>query len=345
MVVNLEIYELRKTDENAWDEYVSKSNSSTFYHLIGWKNVVQKTYTHKPHYLIAKENGEIKGILPLFLMKSVFFGNKFVSVPFAPYGGVCADNEIIENALIDEAKRITKYYNADYLEFRNIDKKDSNLIEKSLQVTSLLYLDTDPDIIWKKMKRDKKRGINKAKKANIEIIWNNGRINDFYNLYAQSMRYLGTPVHSINFFRNIIQEFPDNINLVMSKHNDRVIGCILLLFFKDTVISGWSASHRKYLNLHPNDLAYWEAIKYCCEKGYKIFDFGRSIPGSGVHEFKRSYGSETKYLHYQYYLNNINKIPNITVLDAKRKKFAKLWRKMPNPLTNRIGPLLRSNFP
>jgi hypothetical protein len=72
--------------------------------------VVEKTYKHKPIYLIAKEEGEIKGVLPLFLVKSMIFGKKLVSVPFAPYGGACADNGIIENALIEEAKRITKLF-------------------------------------------------------------------------------------------------------------------------------------------------------------------------------------------------------------------------------------------
>ena len=66
--------------------------------------MVEKTYNHKPLYLIAKENGVIKGVLPLFLMRSVIFGKKLVSVPFAPYGGVCADSETVEKALIDEVK-------------------------------------------------------------------------------------------------------------------------------------------------------------------------------------------------------------------------------------------------
>jgi len=69
--------------------------------------VVEKTYNHKPLYPIAKENGEIKGVLPLFLMKSIIFDEKkLVSVPFAPYGGVCADSETVKNALIEKAKRI-----------------------------------------------------------------------------------------------------------------------------------------------------------------------------------------------------------------------------------------------
>ena len=71
---------------------------------------MEKTYKHKPIYLIAKEEGEIKGALPLFLMRSWFFGKKLVSVPFAPYGGACADNETVKNTLIEEAKRITKIF-------------------------------------------------------------------------------------------------------------------------------------------------------------------------------------------------------------------------------------------
>jgi len=60
-----------------------------------WRNVVEKTYKHKPIYLIAKEEE--------FLMKSMIFGKKLVSVPFAPYGGVCANDKTIEKALVKEA--------------------------------------------------------------------------------------------------------------------------------------------------------------------------------------------------------------------------------------------------
>jgi hypothetical protein len=63
--MKLEITELQKEDEKAWDSYIHKSNSSTLYHQIGWRNVVEKTYKHEPIYLIAKEEGEIKGRVPL----------------------------------------------------------------------------------------------------------------------------------------------------------------------------------------------------------------------------------------------------------------------------------------
>ena len=61
----MEILELKKSDEREWDGFVMKSKDSTFYHQIGWKNVVEKTYGHKPINLIAKEGDEIKRVPPL----------------------------------------------------------------------------------------------------------------------------------------------------------------------------------------------------------------------------------------------------------------------------------------
>ena len=341
----MEIRELQREDEIAWDEYIFKSEHSTFYHQIGWKNIVEKTYKHKPIYLIAKENGELRGVLPLFLIKSIFFGKKLVSVPFAPYGSVCADNKAIENALIDEAKKITEESSADYLELRGIIKKESsNFVEKSLHVTSILELESESDIIWNNMKRDKRRGIKKAREANLGIKRGLNGINDFYEIYTQTMWHLGTPVHSIKFFRNIIHEFPDNTDIITVKYKDEAIASIFLLFFKKNAISGWSGSLKEYSRFYPNNLAYWEVLKYCCEKGYKFFDFGRSIPDSGIHEFKESFGAETKHLHYHYYLNKAKEVPNITSTNPKRQMFAKVWRKLPLGLATTVGPLIRKGI-
>jgi hypothetical protein len=46
-VPKMKITELEKEDKESWDSYVHKSHTSTFYHQIGWKNVVEKTYKHK----------------------------------------------------------------------------------------------------------------------------------------------------------------------------------------------------------------------------------------------------------------------------------------------------------
>jgi len=332
-------------DEKVWNEYVLKSSNSTFYHQIGWKKVIEKTYKHKPIYLVAREDGEVKGILPLFLMKSMFFGKKLVSVPFAPYGGVCADNELIANALIKEAKRITKEWDADYLELRQFDRIGTEFVISNTYVTQILRLNRNYDLIWSTLRKSMRRYVRKATENDLQIIINSKNIKDFYTIYSQTMHNLGTPAHSYAFFKNILLEFPKDTNIAIVEYKGRIISAIFLLYFKDTVIYGWGASLREYLKLNPNYLLFWEVIKYSCEKGFNSFDFGRSQPNTGVFLFKTGWGAKPKQLCYQYYLNNINKIPDTSQLNPRRQKFAKIWNKLPNLLTNKLGPILRSNIP
>jgi len=341
----IEIYELERREEKEWDAYVLKHPNSTFFHQIGWKRVVEKTYKHKPIYLIAREEGEVKGVLPLFFMRSLIFGKKLVSVPFAPYGGVCADDEIAEKMLIEEAKRITDEYDVDYLELRQFNKNDVEFVTNDAYVTLILKLDRNYEVIWNTFRKSMRRYVRKAAENDLKVTINSKNLKDFYNIYTNAMRNLGTPAHSAAFFRNILIEFPENSNIATIEYKNRVISTIFLLYFKDIVIYGWGASLREYLELSPNYLLFWEIIKYSCEMGFNFFDFGRSLPDTGVFLFKRGWGAVPKQLYYQYYLNNISKMPDTSQLNPRRKKFARVWKKMPLKLTTAIGPLIRKGIP
>ena len=341
----MEIYELKRREEKEWDAYVLKHPNSTFFHQIGWKNVVERTYKHKPVYLIARKEGEVKGVLPLFLMRSMIFGKKLVSVPFAPYGGVCADDEIAEKMLIEEAKRITDEYDVDYLELRQFNKNDAEFVTNDAYVTLILKLNRNYEVIWNTFRKSMRRYVRKAVENDLKVTINSKNLKDFYNIYTNAMRNLGTPAHSAAFFRNILIEFPENSNIATIEYKDRVISTIFLLYFKDIVIYGWGASLREYLELSPNYLLFWEIIKYSCERGFNFFDFGRSLPDTGVFLFKRGWGAVPKQLYYQYYLNNISKMPDTSQLNPRRQKFARVWKKMPLKLTTAIGPLIRKGIP
>jgi len=229
-MTKLEIRELEKADEKAWGEYIIKSNHCTFYHQIGWRNVVVKTYKHKPIYLIAKEEGEIQGVLPLFLMKSTFFGKKMVSVPFAPYGGVCADNKRRETALIVEAKRIAEESGVEYLELRNLTEIDeSEFYTNYSYISFIINLNLGLDLIWKTLRRDKMKGVKKAKKANLSVEWD-ANIDNFYNVYLQTMKDLGTPVHDYNFFKNIRYIFPNETKILTVKYGEKVVCSKFFIF-------------------------------------------------------------------------------------------------------------------
>ena len=39
-------------------------------------------------------------------------------------------------------------------------------------------------------------------------------------------------------------------------------------------------------------LIYWNILKYACENGYRIFDFGRCTPEENTFRFKKQWGAE-----------------------------------------------------
>ena len=137
------IKQLRGKEEKEWDEFVMRNSNATFYHQIGWKKVVEETYVHKPFYLIAEsEMGKVVGILPMFLIKNIFFGKRLVSVPFGSYGGVCCRNADIGHALINEAIDIGKNLDVSYCELRNF--KNTNVHENfsCMKEYSTFFLDS-----------------------------------------------------------------------------------------------------------------------------------------------------------------------------------------------------------
>jgi FemAB-related protein (PEP-CTERM system-associated) len=337
-----EISELKKEDEKAWDEYVLKHPDSTFYHQIGWKNVVEKSYGHKPYYLLAKEDGEIKGVLPLFFMESLLFGKKLVSVPFAPYGGEVGDCISVEDMLIERAIEISKEVEAKYMELRNNKLKDSKLDCNNNYMTLILKLDKDPELVWQVFNNKVRNSIRKSLKFELET--NDGNVEEFYNLYSKNMRDLGTPTHSKEFFNNVMSEFKEKAEILSVRLNGKSVSAAILLYFKNTIISGWAASDSKYDKLNSNNLLYWNAIKSGCERGFEFFDFGRSIKSSGTYRFKKPWGANERQLNYVYYLNKASEKPDTSQSSSKRMIFAEAWKILPVSITRSIGPIFRKDL-
>ena len=50
--------------------------------------------------------------------------------------------------------------------------------------------------------------------------------------------------------------------------------------------------HELARQLKGNDFMYWELMRRCCERGVKVFDYGRSKQGTGSYSFKKNWGFE-----------------------------------------------------
>lgn len=339
---NMKIIHYTNDYKKRWNDFVKNSPEGSLYHLTGWRNVIEKSYSHKSYYLLAEEGGKLKGILPLFLVKSWLFGSSLVSLPFVDSAGLCSQGDQLEKALLEEACKIASDEGVDYLELRQKNACNLNLQTKTNKVTLSLDLDDDPQKLWKKLPSERRNRIRKTEKLGLSVEFAGKEALDcFYRIFAVNMRDLGSPVHSRSFFKNILEEFPENSQLLLVKHDQNYIGASLGLFFKDTFTIPWVSSLRKYFSLYPNNLLYWETMKFACSKGLKTLDFGRSSVGSGTFTFKVRWGAKPQPLYWQYQLFKKKKMPSLSADNPKYGGAIKLWKRLPVPITKLIGPKIR----
>jgi FemAB-related protein (PEP-CTERM system-associated) len=363
-------------DGTLWDSYVLNHPSGTFFHLIGWKKVIEKTFRHKSYYLVAGINGNradlspllekdcdaaarqhrinptsptnpIVGILPLFSVRSFIFGKSLVSIPFAAYGGVLADSEEIASQLIRQAQEITRSEGLDYLELKNRDGGNPDLLTKDLYFVFRREIFEDLDSNMMAIPRKSRRMVRVGEKEGLSFEFGQEElIPTFYEIFAKSYHRLGSPVFSIKLFRNLIEEFKEKTNiLIIRDKKGKPISSVMTFFYKNEVLPYYAGSLLEYRDVAPNDFMYWQLMKYGCENGYRVFDFGRSKVDTGSYDFKRHWGFEPQPLRYQYCLNGIREIPNISPANPKYQKKIEMWQKIPLWATKVIGPYVVKYIP
>ena len=203
----MEIKQLTHESE-AWNRYVQESDMTTLYHLAGWKRVLEKTFGHATYYLYARKNGHIMGLLPLVFLKSMLFGKFMVSLPFFNYAGVIAEDDDTRAALIDEAIRIARQNKAEHIELRHLTHYDIGLPTKTSKVLMVLDLPATSDELWKSFKSKLRSQIKRPIKEGFSVKFGQlEEVESFYNVFAQNMRDLGTPVYAKRLFENIVQEY------------------------------------------------------------------------------------------------------------------------------------------
>jgi hypothetical protein len=85
-------------------------------------------------------------------------------------------------------------------------------------------------------------------------------------------------------------------------------------------------------------------MRRACERGVKVFDYGRSKQGSGSFAFKKNWGFEPAPLHYEYRLYRGGAIPQHNPANPKYRAFIAMWRRLPIGLANRLGPAIVRNL-
>jgi serine/alanine adding enzyme len=329
------------------DSFLQGSDAASAYHDYRWIGVVEKSFGHDGYYLVCQDpDGSIAGTLPLVHMKSRLFGNFMVSMPYFNYGGVCADRPAARDVLIDEAVRTARGLGVSHIEFRQEIPLGNGFPVKTRKVSMRLRLPGSGADLWKSFPSKLRSQIRKPQKEGMTVrISRHDELENFYRVFSINMRDLGTPVYPKRFFRNILDHFPENSWICTVSAGTTPVASGFLVGFKEKMEIPWASSIREYNRFGPNMLLYWNCLEFACDKGFRVFDFGRSTEGESTYRFKEQWGAAPSPMYWHYWLADGGALPEINP-DNPRYRFAiQVWKRIPVPLTRLIGPRLVRNIP
>jgi FemAB-related protein (PEP-CTERM system-associated) len=329
-----------------WDAFVREHAEGTLFHLTAWKRAIEREFGFEARYLLAEENGRIRGVLPLFLLSNWIQGTTLISTPFAVYGGVCASDDETAAALRQAACRMAQDEGVNYLELREAHRAcGDGFLTKGLYVTFEQELNGDPEKLIRGLPKDTRYMIRKAQKNGLRAVTDNSQLDSFHEIYAQSVRNLGTPVFSKRFFRTLLEEFGEAAEITVVWHESTALAGVLSFRYRDAILPYYGGSLPEGRRFAANNFMYWEVLRRACEAGLHTFDFGRSKLGSGSYLFKTQWNMTERALPYQYYLVRRKSMPNYSPVNPRFKLAADVWKHIPLPFTKALGPALVRLFP
>ncbi|NNE42693.1 MAG: FemAB family PEP-CTERM system-associated protein [Gemmatimonadetes bacterium] len=341
------VEELTSATEAEWDAFVAEQPRRSHYQRAGWARVIRNAFGQKPAYRLARVDGRIEGVLPLVAFANPLFGRYLVSVPYLNRGGILAATDRARDALRAEAQQLVESTRSAFCELRHVEGIDPALPARENKVSMSLSLEPGTEVLWKEIGAKVRNLVRKAEKNDLTVREGDPAkdLGRFYDVFAENMRDLGTPVYARRFFEEVFREFPDSLRLsVVESGSDLAAAGICIRDGGFTEIH-WAASSREYLKFSPNMALYWEAISQAAEAGLTEFCFGRSTEGSGPYRFKKQWGAVPTPLRWEYLLPPGGETPGLNPDNPKFRLATRVWQRLPLPLTRVLGPPIVRHLP
>ena len=339
-------FSVSATDDVArWDSFVASVVGSTFCHQAGWRDVMRSALGHETSLLVATDDaGEWRGVLPLVRVRSIL-GRYSISMPFLNDGGPLGDEDAVA-ALVEFAVADAERSGAKLLELRSRTTLPGRVSPSGRKVAVHLALPSTIEELWKTTFRAKLRSqIRRPTKEGMTARAGRDQLDAFYAVFARNMRDLGTPVLPRGFFDALIRVFGDSVSFTaVYTAQGKPAAAACCLTWRDETEVTWASSLRELNHLSPNMLLYAQLMEQAIARGVRVFNFGRSTPGSATHKFKLQWGGEDVMLPWPSW----SRSGDAGTPSPDRPLFriaTGLWRRLPMVVANGVGPVLSRHLP
>lgn len=327
-----------------WDRFVECSPKVISWHIYDWFKVPAAYYGLDYYPLAVYDGGEVRGILPLYRVRTLRTGPALISVPYVVAGGIVAETREIEQALLQRAVEMSEEMGSIPITLKQYKEKvDGDFTTDESYYNRELTLTPDIDDLWNRISEHNREQIQLTEGENYTFEYPSQDFDGFYRALLQHHRIAGVPAPTRKWVRHLRDTGLYVVALL--KRGNTVLAASMAKEFKDTV----SFPFTSLPSPNPADEKYayrltWELLKDLAGRGIRIAHSGRIPDSEDVPQYRLGWGGEKNRYYYQYY-GYSGKTESSSKRGSRRDLFKTVWRRTPIALSQLVGGVINKQFP
>ena len=292
--------------DEAWDGFVDGCSRANIFHTRSFLDIFKESSKYVPMPFFLVEGGRPKACLHTVRAQLLGPAVGDAVSRSVSYGGLLLADDISHNYL---QKHIPKLITAHdealdgktiYSEVRNVgDPMDVMLAftgAKHKFVPHLNYLvdlSQGADAVWENIVSKRRRLITKAMEQGVELEVGSTveHLKAYIELVSHTYAKVKMPCFEDEIFEAAWRHMGESgrFRILLAKYQGEYVGTMGTLPYNGRVFDWYAASNEVGDKLDVNAVLAWENMKWGCENGYHVFDFGGAGDPNkpyGVREFK-----------------------------------------------------------
>jgi len=246
-----------------------------------WMAAIHKTYGVRLFVKYIEENGQVRSYIIYSVVRN-FLEEKICICSYCDY----CDCPV---ASAEDWRAFFSSLREDYPQFRIAVRnlRDETIRQSPdfrflyFEMFHLLDVREDMDIVWKRTHDSFKAAVRQAERGGVRVRpCGKENLADFFRMHLQvrKHKYRLFP-QPYRFFENIWQEYMEKdkgILLGAFSPQGKIIGANMYLICDKTLYYKFNTSSLDALELRPNNILFWEGMKFAKQRGLDFVDLGSS---------------------------------------------------------------------
>jgi len=316
--MGLTVERLAESREKVYRDFLHRDDRTLLYPSLPFRRLMKMLYEGEDHYLLALEDGTIRGALPAFLMKSKL-GNSLISLPFfGSNGGVIeydGNREVWDKllnafrALALQKKCLTSTIIASpFLDrpqwYESALEMEGPSDYRIGQISMLPAAGEDEaDALMEGFHPFTRRMIRKAEKSGLQVKQQNDpeSLKFLQSIHRENMERKGGEPKPEAFFSSFPLVFrpAKDYNIWVARKGGTMVAALLLFYYHNTVEYYMPAILHRYRSLQAQSLIVSRAMEDAASRGYRYWNWGGTWPSqTGVYDYKKRWNTREYRYHY-----------------------------------------------